>query len=114
MEIISVEDKHILTNAALGLTFSEPAGAEDVAGYLNGVINNLLDTSYYVRKHSGVGTPELPDGISEYSIGDSFNANSASQFIVRGCIEPAPTHEIYALNALRKDRAKVFGKLRNP
>ncbi|MCK5334083.1 MAG: hypothetical protein KAJ24_06205, partial [Candidatus Aenigmarchaeota archaeon] len=87
MEIISVEEKHILANAALGLTFSEPAGVEDVAGYLNGVINNVLDdASYYVRKHCGVGTPELAEGISEYCIGDSFNANSASQFIVRGCI----------------------------
>ncbi|MCK5233378.1 MAG: hypothetical protein KAJ91_01030 [Candidatus Aenigmarchaeota archaeon] len=113
MKICSTENTHILTNAALKLTLDEPAGVKKVAGYLNGVINDILDTSYYVREHCGVGTPELVDGISEYRIGDSFGSYLGSQFIVRGCIEPALTHEIYALGASRKDRDEIFDELRN-
>ena len=113
MKICSAEKTHVLENAALKLSLDEPAGVEKVADYLNGAINELLGISYYVREHCGVGTPELPEGIAEYSIGDSFGSDLGSQFIVRGCIEPASTHEIYALNALRKDRDDVFDKLRN-
>lgn len=113
MKIRSTENTHILTNAALKIGFDEPAGVKEVAEYLKGAINNFLDTSYYVREHTGVGTSELSKDIAEYSIGDSFGSDLGSQFIVLGCIEPASTHEIYGLNASRKDRDSVFDKLRN-